>query len=78
MASAHLKQDVENIEQSRAAIVLAEKHQYWQERIEAGKQDGKTLFGWLLEKSQQDLLELLALHGNLDQYRFRQGKCSIG
>lgn len=72
MASAHLKQDVENIEQSRAAIVLAEKHQYWQERIEAGKQGGKTLFGWLLEKSQQDLLELLALHGNLDQYRFKE------
>jgi ParB family transcriptional regulator, chromosome partitioning protein len=42
-------------------MVLAEKHQYWQERIEAGKQGGKTLFGWLLEQPQQDLLELLAL-----------------
>ena len=60
MKRVYLKQDAENIEQGRTAIVLAEKHQYWQERIEAGKQEGKELFGWLLEQSQQDLLELLA------------------
>ena len=51
---------MENIEQSRAAVALAEKHQYWQERIEAAGQEGKELFAWLLEQSQQDLLELLA------------------
>jgi ParB family chromosome partitioning protein len=56
----HLKPDAQNIEQSRAAIALEEKRQYWQERIEAGKQEGKELFGWLLEQPQQDLLELLA------------------
>jgi ParB family chromosome partitioning protein len=57
---AYLKTDAENIEQGRAAVALAEKRQYWQERIEAGKQEGKELFGWLLEQPQQELLELLA------------------
>jgi ParB family chromosome partitioning protein len=57
---ARLKADAGNIEQGRAAVALSEKRQYWQERIEAGKQEGKELFGWLLEQSQQDLLELLA------------------
>jgi ParB family chromosome partitioning protein len=38
---AYLKRDAENIEQSRAVIGLMEKHQYLQDRIEAGKQ-GKT------------------------------------
>jgi ParB family chromosome partitioning protein len=58
---AYLKTDAENIEQSRAAMVLADKRQYWKERIEAAGQGGKTLFGWLLEQSQQDLLDLLAV-----------------
>ena len=57
---AYLKTDAENIEQSRAAIVLVEKRQYWQERIQTAEQEGKALFGWLLEQPQQDLLELLA------------------
>ena len=57
---AYLKTDAQNIEQSRAAIALAEKRQYWKERIETAEQEGKTLFGWLLEQSQQDLLDLLA------------------
>ena len=56
----HLKPDAENIEQSRAAVVIEEKRRYWQERIDAAGQGGKTLFGWLLEQSQQDLLDLLA------------------
>jgi ParB family chromosome partitioning protein len=57
----HLKIDAESIEQSRAAIAIAQKHQYWQERIETAGQEGKELFAWLLEQSQQDLLELLAV-----------------
>ena len=60
MERVYLKTEAENIEQGRAATALAEKRQYWQERIEAGKQEGKELFGWLLEQSRQDLLELLA------------------
>jgi ParB family chromosome partitioning protein len=55
-----LKLDAEDIEQSKAAIALAEKRQYWQKRIDAAGQGGKTLFEWLLEQSQQDLLDLLA------------------
>jgi ParB family transcriptional regulator, chromosome partitioning protein len=55
-----LKPDAEDIEQSKAAIALAEKRQYWQKRIDAAEQGGKTLFEWLLEQSQQDLLDLLA------------------
>jgi ParB family chromosome partitioning protein len=47
---AYLKIDAENIEQGRAAIVLAQKRQYWQERIEAGKQGGKTSYERLVEK----------------------------
>jgi ParB family chromosome partitioning protein len=57
----HLKIDAENIEQSRAALAIAQKPQYWQERIEAAGQEGKELFAWLLDQSQQDLLELLAV-----------------
>ena len=57
---ARLKADAGNIEQGRAVITLEEKRQYWQERIEAAGQEGKELFVWLLDQSQQDLLELLA------------------
>jgi ParB family chromosome partitioning protein len=57
---AYLKPDAENIEQSRAAIAMAEKRKTWQERIKAGEQGGKNLFQWLLEQPQQDLLDLLA------------------
>jgi ParB family chromosome partitioning protein len=57
---ASLKSDAKNIEQSRAAVTLAEKRQYWKERIEAAGQEGKDLFMWLLEQPQQDLLDLLA------------------
>ncbi|GAB1719092.1 MAG: ParB-like nuclease [Nitrosospira sp.] len=56
----YLKPDAENIEQSRAGRVMEEKRQYWQERIEAAEQGGKSLFGWLLEQEQADLHELLA------------------
>jgi len=56
----HLKPDAENIEQSRASMAIGEKHQYWKERIDAAGQDGKSLFNWLLQQSQQDLVELLA------------------
>jgi ParB family chromosome partitioning protein len=55
-----LKPDVEDIEQSKAATALAKKRRQWQKRIDAAKRGGKTLFGWLLEQSQQDLLDLLA------------------
>jgi ParB family chromosome partitioning protein len=48
MEHVHLKPDAQNSEQSRAAIALEEKCQYWEERIEAGKQEGKELFAWLL------------------------------
>jgi ParB family chromosome partitioning protein len=56
----YLKPDAENIEQSRAAAMMEEKRQYWQERIKAAQQDGRSLFGWLLEQDQEDLHELLA------------------
>ena len=56
----YLMQDAENIEQSRAGRAMEEKRQYWRERIEAAEQGGKSLFGWLLDQPQQDLLELLA------------------
>jgi ParB family chromosome partitioning protein len=56
----YLMQDAENIEQSRAGRAMEEKRQYWQERIEAAEQGGKSLFGWLLEQEQADLHELLA------------------
>jgi ParB family chromosome partitioning protein len=55
-----LKPDVENIGESRAAKALEETRRYWQERIEAAQQDGKSLFAWLLERDQTDLLDLLA------------------
>ncbi|HEU4855149.1 MAG TPA: ParB N-terminal domain-containing protein [Nitrosospira sp.] len=55
-----LKPDAEDIEQSKAATTLAEKRRQWQKRIDAAGRGGKTLFGWLLEQSQQDLLDLLA------------------
>jgi ParB family chromosome partitioning protein len=56
----YLMQDAENIEQSRAGKAMEEKRRYWQERIEAAEQGGKSLFGWLLEQEQVDLHELLA------------------
>jgi len=55
-----LKPDAEGIEQSKAATVLAKKRRQWQKRIDAAARGGKTLFEWLLEQSQQDLLDLLA------------------
>ncbi len=56
----HLKPDVENIGGSRAAKALEEKRRYWQERIEVAQQNGKSLFAWLLERDETDLLDLLA------------------
>jgi ParB family chromosome partitioning protein len=56
----YLKPDAGNIEQSKAAIALAEKHQYWKDRVET-REAGQDLFTWLLEQPQQDLLDLLAL-----------------
>jgi ParB family chromosome partitioning protein len=56
-----LKPDAENIEQSRAGMAIEEKRQYWKDKIEAAEQEGKGLFAWLLDQSQQDLLELLAV-----------------
>ena len=41
-------------------MVMEEKRQYWKERIEAAQQDGKSLFGWLLEQDHADLHDLLA------------------
>ncbi|MBN9134265.1 MAG: ParB/RepB/Spo0J family partition protein [Nitrosospira multiformis] len=55
-----LKPDAEGIEQSKAATALAKKRRQWQKRIDAAARSGKTLFEWLLEQSQQDLLDLLA------------------
>ncbi|MEO8992028.1 MAG: chromosome partitioning protein ParB, partial [Nitrosospira sp.] len=57
---AYLKPDAENIEQSRAAIAIEDKHRVWQARIEAAGQGSKDLFQWLLGQPQQDLLDLLA------------------
>lgn len=55
-----LKPDAEGIEQSKAATALAKKRRQWQKRIDAAGRGGKTLLEWLLEQSQQDLLDLLA------------------
>ena len=55
-----LKPDAENIEQSRAGMAIEEKRQYWKDKVEAAEQEGKGLLVWLLDQSQQDLLELLA------------------
>ncbi|WP_074975792.1 ParB/RepB/Spo0J family partition protein [Nitrosospira multiformis] len=55
-----LKPDAEGIEQSKAATALAKKRRQWQKRIDAAGRSGKILFEWLLEQSQQDLLDLLA------------------
>ncbi|ABB75754.1 ParB/RepB/Spo0J family partition protein [Nitrosospira multiformis] len=55
-----VKPDAEGIEQSKAATALAKKRRQWQKRIDAAGRGGMTLFGWLLEQSQQDLLDLLA------------------
>ena len=51
----YLKPDAENIEQSRAAMAIEEKRRYWQERIEAAEQGGKSLFEWLLERDRSRL-----------------------
>ncbi len=56
----YLKKEAENIEQGRAGVAIEEKRQYWQKRIDAARQDGKSLFGWLLEQEQPDLHALLA------------------
>jgi ParB family chromosome partitioning protein len=56
-----LKSDAENIEQSRAGMAIEEKRQRWKDKIEAAEREGKGLFAWLLDQSQQDLLELLAV-----------------
>ena len=56
-----LKPNAENIEQSRADMAIEEKRQYWKDKIEAAEQEGRGLFAWLLDQSQQDLLELLAV-----------------
>jgi hypothetical protein len=56
----YLKPDAENIGQARGGMAIEDKRQYWKGRIEAAGQGGKTLFGWLLEQPQQELLELLA------------------
>ena len=42
---AYLKTDAKNIEQSRAAMVLAEKHQYWKDRFQTAEQGGKPCAG---------------------------------
>ena len=60
MQRVYLKSDAENIEEGKAAIALAEKHQYWKERVGA-REAGQDLFTWLLEQPQPDLLDLLAL-----------------
>jgi ParB family chromosome partitioning protein len=57
---AYLKSDAENIEQSRASRTIEDKRRHWKERLDAAGKGGKTLFGWLLEQPQQDLLDLLA------------------
>ena len=55
----YLKADAANIEDSKAALALAKKHQDWQDRIAA--REDQDLFAWLLQQPQPDLLDLLAL-----------------
>lgn len=56
-----LKPDAENIGQSRAGMAIEEKRQCWKDKVEAAGQEDEGLFAWLLDQSQQDLLELLAV-----------------
>ena len=56
----HLKPDAENIEQSPAGMAIEGKRRYWQKRMHAAGQEGKDLLVWLLDQSQQDILDLLS------------------
>jgi ParB family chromosome partitioning protein len=56
----YLKPDAEDIEQGKAGVAIEERRRYWKQRIDMAQQDGKGLFGWLLEQEQADLHALLA------------------
>ena len=56
-----LKNDAEDIDQSRAVAVIEEKHALWAGRIEAVGSSDTHLFDWLLQQPQEEVLDLLAL-----------------
>ena len=56
-----LKNDAEDIDQSRAVAVIEEKFTLWASRVEAIAGSDTSLFDWLLQQPQEDVLDLLAL-----------------
>ena len=56
-----LKNDAEDIDQSRAVAVIEEKFTLWASRVEAIGGSDTRLFDWLLQQPQEDVLDLLAL-----------------
>ena len=56
-----LKNEAEDIDQSRAVGVIEEKFQSWASRVEAVASAETDLFSWLLQQPQEDVLDLLAL-----------------
>ena len=56
-----LKNDAEDIDKSRAVAVIEEKFTLWASRVEAIAGSDTSLFDWLLQQPQEDVLDLLAL-----------------
>ena len=56
-----LKNDAEDMDQSRAVAVIEEKFTRWASRVEAIAASGTRLFDWLLQQPQEEALDLLAL-----------------
>jgi len=61
MERPNLKNDAEDIDQSRAVGVIEEKFTLWASRVEAIANSDTRLFDWLLQQPQEDVLDLLAL-----------------
>ena len=57
----HLKNDAEDIDQSRAVAMIEEKFTLWASRVEAIAASDTRLFDWLLQQPQEEVLDLLAL-----------------
>ena len=57
----NLKNDAEDIDQSHAVAVIEEKYTLWASRVEAIAGSGTSLFDWLLQQPQENVLDLLAL-----------------
>jgi ParB family transcriptional regulator, chromosome partitioning protein len=60
MERPNLKNDAEDIDQSRAVRVIEKKIQSWASRVEAATAE-TDLFNWLMQQPQEEVLDLLAL-----------------